>query len=388
MRKQNELFFTGSRRFTIILGAGMLLSVFLIFMNYKMMEVSKFSVSYSYEQAKRLGRGINMGNFLEAPNEGEWGITLKEEYFDIIKKAHFDTIRVPIKWSAHAALEKPFKIDEAFFERIDWVIANAKKYGLNIVISFNNYNEMYSDPDKNSARLTGIWAQIASRYRLSDLSVYYEILNEPHEALNGDKWNSVLRDTIKAIRKTDTYHTLIVSGDLWGSAYGLSNLKLPDAEENLICTFHTYTPMIFTHQGVTYAEKEHAYIKDIVWPGPPGRKAVLPKELENNAEIKQWFDGYNSLPLMENPGGPSPVLWELDFAANWSKTNNRPVWLGEFGVTTNADMTSRINWLKFISTECKKREITWAYWDFCASCAAYDLKSNQWYEDILDALIY
>ena len=30
---------------------------------------------------KLLGRGVNMGNALEAPSEGEWGVVLKEEYF-------------------------------------------------------------------------------------------------------------------------------------------------------------------------------------------------------------------------------------------------------------------------------------------------------------------
>ncbi len=33
------------------------------------------------------GRGINLGNALEAPREGQWGVTLKEEYFAAIKAA-------------------------------------------------------------------------------------------------------------------------------------------------------------------------------------------------------------------------------------------------------------------------------------------------------------
>ena len=36
---------------------------------------------------KRLGRGINLGNALDAPKEGEWGVTLKEGYFKAIKEA-------------------------------------------------------------------------------------------------------------------------------------------------------------------------------------------------------------------------------------------------------------------------------------------------------------
>ncbi|HPU43798.1 MAG TPA: hypothetical protein PLS98_06260, partial [Dictyoglomaceae bacterium] len=46
-------------------------------------------------------RGVNMGNALEAPKEGEWGVVIKDEYFKLIKEAGFDHVRIPIKWSAH-----------------------------------------------------------------------------------------------------------------------------------------------------------------------------------------------------------------------------------------------------------------------------------------------
>src|SRR3712207_5003553 len=74
---------------------------------------------------KRLGRGINLGNALEAPNEGEWGVTLKADYFKRIKEAGFDTVRLPVKWSAHAAAAPPYAIDERFAERVDWAVDQA-----------------------------------------------------------------------------------------------------------------------------------------------------------------------------------------------------------------------------------------------------------------------
>ena len=52
-----------------------------------------------------LGRGVNLGNALEAPTEGEWGVVLKEEYFSIIKQAGFNSIRLPVRWSGHALLK-------------------------------------------------------------------------------------------------------------------------------------------------------------------------------------------------------------------------------------------------------------------------------------------
>src|SRR6476660_3181157 len=64
---------------------------------------------------KALGRGVNFGNALEAPNEGEWGMKLEADFFVKIKAAGFDHVRVPTKWSAHAAKEAPYTIDATFF---------------------------------------------------------------------------------------------------------------------------------------------------------------------------------------------------------------------------------------------------------------------------------
>ena len=36
-------------------------------------------------QNKKVAKTINLGNALDAPNEGEWGVTLEAEYFQIIK---------------------------------------------------------------------------------------------------------------------------------------------------------------------------------------------------------------------------------------------------------------------------------------------------------------
>src|SRR5690349_11190137 len=49
-----------------------------------------------------LRRGVNLGNMLEAPNEGDWGLTVQEEYLDRITEAGFDFIRLPVRWNTHA----------------------------------------------------------------------------------------------------------------------------------------------------------------------------------------------------------------------------------------------------------------------------------------------
>lgn|GEM_PF-6607654 len=194
----------------------------------------------AFEQLKRLGKGINLTG-LDAPSEGDWGVTIKDEYFKTIREAGFDTIRLPVRWSDHASRFGSNKIDESFFRRIDRILIQAKKNNLNIVIDMHNYLELYVYPDKHKKRFINMWKQIASRYKEWDGSLYYEILNEPTQFLTPDKWNVLLKEAIKTIREIDSFHTIIVDAPLWGYSRGLDELDLPQEERNLIASsIHTH----------------------------------------------------------------------------------------------------------------------------------------------------
>jgi endoglucanase len=43
---------------------------------------------------KKMGVGINLGNTLEAPEEGGWAPAAKESFFDQYKQAGFTNVRV------------------------------------------------------------------------------------------------------------------------------------------------------------------------------------------------------------------------------------------------------------------------------------------------------
>ena len=68
-----------------------------------------------FQQLKpAFGRGVNLANALEAPKEGDSGVVLKEEYFDRIKSAGFDSVRLPVRWNGHADASPPYQIDPKF----------------------------------------------------------------------------------------------------------------------------------------------------------------------------------------------------------------------------------------------------------------------------------
>jgi endoglucanase len=208
------------------------------------------------QRSTLLNQSINFGNALEAPNEGEWGITLEESYFTAVQKAGFTAIRLPIKWSAHALTQSPYTINPKFLARVDWAIQNATTRGLGIIINIHHYDEILENPSAHKERLLALWNQIALHYQNQSDKVFFELLNEPNSKLE-PVWNEYQNQVIATIRKSNPTRALIVGGNGWNSIAGLEKLQLPN-DPNLIGTFHFYAPFNFTHQGAEWVSPSPA----------------------------------------------------------------------------------------------------------------------------------
>ena len=202
---------------------------------------------------QRLGRGVNFGNALEAPSEGEWGMTLESSYFDLVKEAGFDSIRLPISWTTHASKEAPYEIDNGFMDRVQWAVDEALSRGLNIIVNIHHYDTLNSDPISEEERYLAIWKQIAEHFKDYPNTVYFELLNEPHDVLSQDDlWNPLLQKALQVIREINPNRAVIVGPTTYNSISALASLELPD-DSNLIVTVHFYEPFAFTHQGAEWA---------------------------------------------------------------------------------------------------------------------------------------
>lgn len=304
-------------------------------------------------QNQILGFGINLANSLEAPNEGDWGLFLKEEYFEDIKSAGFNSIRLPINWSVHASQNFPFTISSEFFNRIDWAIQNCFNNNLAVIINVQNYLELFKEPVKHIGRFLTLWNQIANHYQNYPTELFFEILNEPHGSLNSTIWNDLLYKSILQIRKTNPNRTLLIGTANWGGLKSLENLLIPPEEKNCIVTFHYYQPFKFTHQGTGWVKGSDNWI---------GTK------WENTKEEQ------------------SEILNDFQKAILWSKKNNIPINLGEFGVYNKADSESRFLWTKFVSQLAALNNFSWHYWEFGGSFGIYDIQKQKWNEKMLTAL--
>lgn len=214
-----------------------------------------------------LGRGVNLGNALEGPREGEWGLTLEAEFFELIAEAGFDHVRVPVRWSAYAGLTAPFEIPEGvdptvpnadnIWQRVDWVIEQAEANGLMVMLNMHHYDEIFESPAAERDRFLAIWRQIATRYSSAGPAVIFELLNEPHMAFNDDPalWNTMFAEALSVVRESNPTRVVVTGPTQWNGIGALEDLVLPP-DPNLIVSVHFYSPFPFTHQGAEWTDPQ------------------------------------------------------------------------------------------------------------------------------------
>lgn len=298
----------------------------------------------------KLARGINFGNALDASDET--ALALEERYFDLVKAAGFDTVRLPVAWSRHAEETAPYAIDEEFFARVDRAVAAALERDLNAVVNVHHYHALNEQPAQHADRFVALWSQIATRYADRSDRLHFELLNEACAALTPDRWNDLLPAALAAVRESKPDRTVLIGPAELNSVEALPKLRLPD-DDHIAAAIHYYSPMPFTHQNAHWVAGSAPWLGTI-WGSPQDRQAVTA---------------------------------DLTAAASWAKSHDVPLFLGEFGAYEQADMPSRTRWTAHVRAEAERLGIAWSYWEFATDFGAYDLKTASWREPLRQALL-
>jgi endoglucanase len=298
-----------------------------------------------------LGRGINFGNALDALGGGP-ELPLDERYFDEVAEAGFDTVRLPVRWSAHAEAAPPYSIDPAFFERVDAGVDSALRRDLNVVVNVHHYHEFCAEPEAHRPRFLALWQQIAARYAGHSGRLCFELLNEPRGHLTAARWNAVLAEALAVVRAVNPERTVIIGPAEMNGPEALAELSVPD-DDHLIATIHYYAPFEFTHQGAGWVE---------------GADRWLGRTWGNTAD-------------------ETAVRDDLAKVAAWGRDRRIPLFVGEFGAFSRAGMASRARWTTFVRAEAERLGMSWAYWEFGTDFGAFDLDLAAWREPLRRALL-
>lgn len=225
--------------------------------------------------------------------------------------------------------------------------------GLTVILDEHDFNLCGADAAACEPRLTAFWRQIGERYRNEPDRVLFEILNEPSHQLDDAAWNRLLAVELAEIRRTNPDRNVIIGPASWNSEDHLDALKLPDTDRHIVVTFHYYQPFEFTHQGASWMP-QFAKISGVHW-GVAADRARLARD--------------------------------FDRVADWSRTHDRPILLGEFGAYDTGDMPSRVAYTDAVARAAEARGFAWCYWQFDSNFIAWDMKRDGWVPPIHDALI-
>ena len=305
----------------------------------------------AFDKLDTLGPCVNLGNWLEAPNQ-DWGVTCDQADIDRIAAIGFETIRIPIRWETRSSSQAPYAIDDSFFALIDSVLDWCEAAGVNAVVNMHHHDAFFEDPSANKAWFLSMWDQIAARYRDRPSSVIFEIMNEPNTQLTAELWNVYLRDALDVIRTTNPNRFVVIGTADWGGLGAMDKLLLP-GDPNIIFTFHYYEPRQFTHQGAQWAEGADEWVGTL-WEG-----TALEKLAVKNA---------------------------MSSAVDWADRNNVPVWMGEFGSFEAADDASRARWSEHVARFAEDAGFGWCYWEYKAGFGVWDRTDESWNTFLTDAL--
>jgi endoglucanase len=330
----------------------------------------------AHQTALHFRRGVNLGNYLEVPPGQNWAVKITAEDFDHIKAEGFDHIRVPIGWHHYTGPAPEFKIAEAEFGRVDFVLTNALTRGLAVMLNIHHFDEFTSDPAGQSPKFLALWRQIAARYaRLPD-TVVFELLNEPKDAAKTTVLNPIYAQAIAEIRKTNPRRSIVLGPGQWNNVGELKHLVLPNDDDNLIVTVHCYDPFYFTHQGATWAGPD-TKTTGIQFPGPPATPLAPDPALKLNRWVLDWLKAYNTAPTEKNPCSRLAFADKMKYARHWSDYYRRPVYVGEFGCYTRADAASRARFYADFRRVLAAQKLGWAIWDWNAGFCYWDTKQSQ-----------
>ncbi|AXU28558.1 TPA: glycoside hydrolase family 5 protein [Clostridioides difficile] len=301
----------------------------------------------------KMQRGINIGNALESPKDFPWDVKMSNKFFDDIKDAGFDTVRIPVRFSDYTSDSDNFKIDEEFFKKIDKYVDYALDKDLIVVLDLHHFEEIMKEPRVHKEEFLKIWQQIANRYQKYDKKLVFELLNEPKENLSSQLLNEYIEEAIKIIRKTNPKRTIVVGPYNFYQIDYLNELNIPK-DSNIVVSFHYYEPNDFAFQGNIY-HKGFEHLSNITWEGTNEQMEYLKKR--------------------------------FDTVENWANKNKVKIFLGEFGITKEAPEASRRAWIKAVREEAEKRNFSWAYWELASGFGIYNQIEGTWDRDILSALI-
>lgn len=247
------------------------------------------------EMTRLMGNGINLGNTMEACNNGKtggftrdvpsfyetyWGQPVTTpEMLQAMKDSGFDTIRIPVAWMTNATHlnQGDYTISEKYLNRVEAIVNYALDAGMFVIINDHwdgGWWGMFGSDTAETREFAmeayqGMWRQIAERFAKYDWHVILESANEElgnsldqdsplycgdsvaHSLTENEKYeltnkiNQAFVDTVRACGGHNADRFLLIAGFNTDIDHTVnSRYKMPQdtVENRLLVSVHYYGP--------------------------------------------------------------------------------------------------------------------------------------------------
>lgn len=356
--------------------------------------------------AIRLKRGVALDTWLTWPGDErladpgiisgfpEWQGVVTDRQLAGLKSAGFDFVRMPLD---PAVFLLPANRDRwpTLTKGVLEAVRRVKAAGLKVVVDLHAVpvlpgwksqgTEVWLASDAAFADYLELVGHIGRALAAEDPArVAFEPMNEPtsdcDRAGRGRRssWQPMAEKLHATARAAAPRLTVILSGACWGGAWGLSHLDpRPFRDDNILWSFHSYEPFIFTHQGADWTGGPESHVAGLGY--PPERR--LHRAILRAAEARIAAAGLNKAEkarlrrelkynLAQYLARPRKEM-DTAFATvrKWAKSNGIPparIFLGEFGASRTGpphrDDAARRRYFGDIRTRAEKAGYAWSLW--------------------------
>lgn len=320
----------------------------------------------AFQRAKHLRRGINLSNWYAQTGNDDYSPERLASYmtqadFRLIRDLGFDHARLSINPEPLIADKQTGALDPAAMERLDGAVQKIVSLGLVVVLDIHpevKWSVDSTQTDDGAARFLSFWKNFAHHFAATDPGkVYFEVLNEPGR-MDLYRWAGEQARAIAVIRSQAPRHTIVATGAMWGAIDALAAIE-PVRDENVIYTFHDYSPMEFTHQGAGFVMKELETLRNVPYPSSPEKVAPL-LPAQSDPKVRESLAWYG-----EQRWDLSTMQKQIGVAVAWANERHVPLYCGEFGVfRRDGPPADRARWIGDMRRTLEKNRIGWALWDF------------------------
>lgn len=313
-----------------------------------------------------LQRGVNTTLWLEWPSMGD--LMADPSYlasfpdvrrdvtpamYESLRAQGFDHVRMPIDPGPMIAFG-PGERQDQLIEGIRIAAETAVDAGLKVVVDLH--------PIPRGGDIGGVESIIGDKWpdyvtligriaeRLNDLpadQVALELLNEPPfdcDAVYGGApplWPAMQAEGHAAARAAAPDMTIVLTGACWSQANALAALDpAMISDDNVLWTFHSYEPFLFSHQGAVWTGPPAKHVWDLPYPPYAVTDEIAARVAADAIARMEAEEGQADRKMIEQAIADyreisaSDISYDVTRAAEWADQHGIPrtqIYFGEFG---------------------------------------------------------